>query len=302
MIKQIVDVSQRSWLHLKNRQLCVEQNDHQIARIPVEDLGFLILAHPAISISQAVIIACQENNAVIIFCDRRHLPYSIILPISEGHSLHHKILQRQIAVTKPTKNRIWQQIVREKILQQEHTLQLVGKPTIGFNRFRDKVKSGDPENIEAQAAKRYWRLLFGDKFRRDQSAGGVNALLNYGYSIIRALIARAIVGGGLHPTIGINHANQYNSLCLADDLMEPLRPWVDALVFQMTADHGVNLEICSETKHPFFELLSNKVRWAGKSLPLMVASHHYISTLKRCYVDKSEKMDFMQWNRNQIIP
>lgn len=295
MIKRIVEVSQPSRLYIKNKQLCVDQDKIQVASIPVEDLGILLLVHPAITLTQTVVIQCQQHNTIIIFCDRKHLPYSVILPISEGHSLHHKELHQQIALGKANRKRLWQQIVKCKIAHQIQTLEFAGQATAQLKRMPKKVKSGDPDNIEAQAAQRYWRLLFGDAFRRDQDAEGINAMLNYGYAIMRALIARAIVGTGLHPTIGIHHSNQYNSLCLADDLMEPMRPWVDKLVWQMVCQEEMQPTVSPITKQPFLKLLTTSINWNDKNMPLMIASHHYLAQLKKCYSNKTLMMEFPKW-------
>lgn len=301
MIKRIVEISNPSWLHIEHRQLCVEQDKAEVARIPVEDLGVLVLAHQAISLTQSVVIACQENNAVIVFCDQRHLPYSIVLPVSEGHSLHHKTLQMQLGVSKATHKRLWQQIVRTKIRYQAQTLALAGIESALFTRLISKVKSGDPENIEAQAAQRYWRLLFGDSFRRDRQTEGINTLLNYGYAIVRALIARAVVASGLHPALGVHHANQYNGLCLADDLMEPFRPWVDNIALRLSKDSEDDLALSPETKKPFLALLSEAVIWGDGTLPFLTASHHYVAGFKHCLTDAKRKMDFPEWPENRAL-
>lgn len=286
VIKRILDFSEQAYIHLKHNQLLIDRNNETIGCIPVEDIGMLILQHPAIVITQAVIIACQNNNVGIIFCDDKHLPYSLILPISEGNNLHNKILGTQIEIKLATKKRLWQQIVKEKIIQQSITLKLLNKNTVQIDQLLRKVKSGDKENTEAQAAQKYWRLLLGNNFRRDQNAGGINALLNYGYSIIRAMIARAIVGSGLHPALGLHHKNQYNGLCLADDLMEPFRPWVDMLVYQIiNNDERATIDI--NTKKILLGLISDPVIWEGKTMPLMVACHYMMANLKRAYIDSS---------------
>lgn len=295
MIKRTIEINQASWLHISHQQLCVEQNKIEVARIPIEDIGVLILAHPAICLTQAVVIGCQQHNAVIVFCDQHYLPYSITLPVYDGHSLHHKILQLQLEASVPNKKRLWQQIVQQKIRQQIESLSAAGRATVQLQRMVKKVKSGDPDNIEAQAAQRYWQLLFGDDFRRDQHAQGINALLNYGYAIIRALLARAVVASGLHPALGLHHANQYNGLCLADDLIEPLRPWVDRQVYAL-AQQQSELNVDSATKLPFLSLLSASVIWDKKPLPLMVASQHYLADLKRCYANPKYRLRFPTWN------
>ena len=286
MIKRTIDISEPAYLHLKHQQLLIDKQGETIAQIPIEDLGVVILQNSAIVITQAVIIACQKNNVVMVFCDERHLPYSILLPISEGNNLHSKILQQQLLLTLPTKKRLWQQIVTQKIKGQVNTLIALGKTCAPLERLSENVKAGDPENIEAQAAQLYWKLLFGNEFRRDVELDGINSLLNYGYSIMRAMVARAIVSSGLHPTIGLNHHNQYNSLCLADDLMEPFRPWVDFKVYQMIKNNP-ELQVTKETKVPLLNLLSETVTWEHQEMPLMVACHYLMAQLKRAYEDSS---------------
>ncbi len=208
MIKRIVEVSNPSYLHLKNKQLLIEQNHEQVAQIPIEDIGALILEHNAINITQPLIIECQKNNVAIIFCDEKHLPYATILPISEGNNLHQKILKQQINTTEPVRKNLWKQIIQQKIQNQANTLKQFNKPFTRLEKMASDVKSGDSGNLEGLAAQYYWKALFGKDFVRNQNADGVNAVLNYGYSIIRAMIARAIVSSGLHPAIGLFHHNQ----------------------------------------------------------------------------------------------
>ncbi len=281
MIKRIVDISQQAYIRAKHQQLLIDKEGETVGQIPIEDLGVLILQHPAIVITQAVVILCQQNNVAMVFCDKRHLPYSVILPVSDGHTLHQKVMQMQIDVNKPTTKRIWKQIVQQKITEQERTLSLMGVKTALLGQLASKVKSGDAENYEAQAAQHYWPRLFGKSFRRNYEAAGVNTLLNYGYAIIRALIARAIVASGLHPAIGIHHHNQYNSLCLADDLMEPFRPWVDRLVYQIWMEDK-EAKIDKDTKQTILGLLSKTVYMNKKTMPMMIACHYLVADFKRC--------------------
>ena len=281
MIKRVIDISEHSYIHIKNSQLRIERDKEIIGLIPIEDIGVVILQHPAIVITQAAIIACQRNNVAIIFCDERHVPYSAIFPISEGHTLHQKVMRSQIKAKKPVTKRIWKQIVQQKIAEQERTLSLGGTNTAVLGRLVAKVKSGDAENHEAQAAQHYWPRLFGKSFRRDYEAAGVNALLNYGYAVFRALVARAVVAGGLHPAIGIHHHNQYNALCLADDLMEPFRPWVDWVVYQIWIENKY-AKIDKKTKQNVLALLSETVYMNKKAMPMMVACHYLTADFKRC--------------------
>lgn len=163
-----------------------------------------------------------------------------------------------------------------------------------MERLAKQVKSGDSENHEAQAAQKYWRLLMGEQFRRDRNADGINALLNYGYSIVRAMVARAVVGSGLHPSVGLHHHNQYNGLCLADDLMEPFRPWVDRIVYRITQQQ-TNPVIDKENKASLLKLLSQNVQWEDQNMPLMVASHYLMANLKQAFGDSKVKLIYPQW-------
>ena len=295
MIKRTIDISEPSYLHLKDQQLLIEQDSALVGSVPVEDLGVLILQHPAIVITQATILACQKNNVAVVFCDEKHLPYSLLLPLSEGHSLHNRILHDQIAVSVPTRKRLWKQIVEEKIVQQVKTLERFGSKSSAISRLAQNVKAGDSENYEAQAARRYWPLLFGKDFRRNPEASGLNSLLNYGYSIIRGLVARAIVAGRLHPSIGLHHHNQYNGLALADDIMEPFRPWVDRRIRSLS---DCNHDICidRETKTELLSLISVTVNYKGKDMPLMTASHRLVADLKRAMTQKSVRLQYPQLN------
>ena len=285
MIKRTIDISEPGYLHVQHRQLCVDRDDETVARVPVEDLAVLVLANPAIVITQAVIALCQQHNVAILFCDEKHLPISVTLPLWGGHSLHAKVLRAQISITEPTRKRLWREIVQAKITQQIVTLERAGVGAPGLGRLRANVKSADPSNCEAQADRQYWRALMGETFRRDSEAGGINNLLNYGYAVMRAMIARAIVGTGLHPALGLHHKNQYNGLCLADDLMEPLRPWVDWEVFKMTRG-GRAPAIDRASKQVLLGLLASDARLDERVMPLMVASHSMAAGLKAAMTEK----------------
>lgn len=290
MIKRIIDISEPAYLHVQHQQLLIDKNKTTIGQVPIEDLGVLILQHPAIVITQQTIILCQKNKVVIVFCDNKHLPYSIILPIGEGHTLHNKILKQQLSISEPIKKRLWKQIVVQKIQQQAKTLALLNKNTTRLDYLAKQVKTGDTTNTEAVAAQHYWKSLFGKAFKRDPELEGINLLLNYGYAIIRAMIARGICGAGLHPALGLFHSNQYNSLCLADDLMEVFRPWVDSIVYNMYQQS--NLEISRENKQPFLELLSIEVTYKQKKMPFMVSIPLFMAELKRCYLKETQVLTY----------
>lgn len=298
MIKRVVDISEPAYLHVKNRQLLIDKEGKTVAQLPIEDLGVLILQNPAIVLTQALIVVCQQNNVVLIFCDEKHLPYSVILPLTEANNLHSKIIKEQIAVSLPTKKRLWQQVIKQKINGQAQVLKKLDKPFKPLELFAENVKAGDSDNLEAQAAQLYWRLLFGEDFVRDREAEGLNSLLNYGYAIMRAMVARAIVGSGLHPALGLQHHNQYDGLCLADDLIEPFRPWVDLIVYRLSESQS-DLGVTRETKIPLLNLLSESVTWQGETMPLMVACHYLMADFKRCLSDSGMKLCYPQLQNYQ---
>lgn len=268
----------------------IDKHGETVGQVAIEDLGVLILQDPAIVLTQQLIIACQKNKVVIVFCDEKHLPYSVILPIAESHTLHSKVLKQQVAIMEPVRKRLWQQIVQQKITEQVKTLDLLDKNTVRLKRLIQEVKAGDAGNCEAIAAQHYWALLFGNDFKRDAEVDGINSLLNYGYAIVRASIARSICSAGLHPTLGLFHRNQYNALCLADDLMEPFRPWVDYCVYQLTQQQL--LKVNQETKQVLLALLNETVIYAGKKMPFMIATHYLMANLKRCYIKEIKALHY----------
>ncbi len=278
MIKRIVEIGSAARLRMDHRQLLVERDDMETACVPIEDLGVLIIDHPAISYTQAMLAACFENNVVVVLCDAKHLPCAVLLPLA-GHSLHAKTLRAQIAASTPAQKRLWQTIIQKKIREQAGVLRSLVLDDYPLPLYAAKVKSGDPENIEAQAARIYWQRLFGEEFRRDRDMNGANALLNYGYAILRAAVARAIVGTGLSPALGIHHRNQYDDLALADDLMEPLRPLVDLKVHEIMQARK-NADVDKESKAMLLQILSWDCQWDGRRIPLLTALSYYAAGVR----------------------
>lgn len=280
MIKRTLEITNPSYLKTELSQLLIEQQGKRVASISFEDLGIIILNNPQITLTQKVIQLAAEHNCALIHCDAKHLPASLTLPLST-HSLHTKVIKMQISLSSVRRKQLWQQLVQHKIASQITTLKNLNKPIQALERLITQVKSGDTSNIEAQAAKKYWQLLMGDDFRRDPELEGTNALLNYGYAIARATVARALVGTGLHPALGIHHSNQYNSYCLADDLMEPLRAWIDEIVFNLKSE-----ELTQETKQELLAWLAKDVIYKEKSYPFMVALEQFVANFKQAYETK----------------
>lgn len=290
MIKRIVEISTPSYLHLRNQQMIIEREGDEIGSVPIEDLGVLILDHPAITHTQALLTACFENNVVVLVCDSKHLPSAILLPL-DGHTLHSKTLGLQIAATEPACKRLWQRVVQAKIREQAKVLHSATGDDKPLHAYAAKVKSGDPENIEAQAARIYWQRLFGPEFRRDPDTPGINAMLNYGYAVMRGAVARAVVGAGLHPALGVHHRNQYNSFALADDLMEPLRPLVDIKVYEVSELLPETPELTTQNKRALLEILDWSCIIGERKFPLMVGLHHYAASVRKVLAGEEKEVE-----------
>ena len=225
-------------LHVKHEQLLINKEGAQIYSVPMEDIAVILLAHPRIKASAHFFQKAMEHRVAVVVCDPRYVPVGMTLPIS-GHHLSAERLDMQIRIDLPTKKRVWRQLVRSKINFQAFVLKTLFGDAEGLKELAKEVKSGDSDNREGVAAKKYWARLFqGLNFKRDyEGADPINAALNYGYGIVRAIVARAIVGTGFNPTLGVHHHNRYNAFALADDLMEPLRPVVDICVFRMLEEN-----------------------------------------------------------------
>jgi len=282
MIKRIIEVSNPAHLHLRNYQMIIKKEGENDSSVPVEDIGILVLANPSITISQSLIASCQENNCTIVFCDQKHFPVSILLPIA-SNSTHSKVLNIQTSVKKPLKKRLWQKIIIAKTEAQARTLSFLKKDPSPLSTMKKRIKSGDTKNIESQAARIYWLKLFGKGFTRNYKESGINSLLNYGYSLVRASVARSLCGTGLHPALGIHHHNQYNPMCLADDLMEPLRPLVDRKVYELN-ETGIS-ELDKKTKLSLLSILSENVLLETTKFPMIVANQHMAVSLKKAFLE-----------------
>lgn len=244
MTERILDISEsaaRLKVHLG--RLHIAQGEAEPLTLPLEEVAVLMVSHYQVTYTQAVLSGLMEAGGVFLCCDESRLPTGLMLPLVG----HHKQTQRmalQAKAPKPRCKRLWQQLIRTKIYGQGQVLRTLHGDDGGLGALAKRVKSGDPDNLEAQAARKYWRPLFQEEtFRRNQEAEGINALLNYGYGVLRAIIGRAVCATGLHPSLGLHHKNQYNPYCLVDDLMEPYRPLVDVAVaryVQQGAEHTVD--------------------------------------------------------------
>ncbi|MGH9403181.1 MAG: type II CRISPR-associated endonuclease Cas1 [Terriglobia bacterium] len=235
--------------------------------VPLADLAAIVVSHPQVSYTQAVLAGIAAAGGILVACDEKRLPAAMMLPLS-GHSLQTERFARQAALSLPVQKRLWQQIVRAKLNAQARLLMEKSGQDWGLPRLVPKVRSGDPQNLEAYAARIYWRALFEEDFRRDREAEDLNRHLNYGYAVLRAIVARAICAAGLHPSLGLHHHNRYDSFCLANDLMEPFRPLVDRAVVRIRDQRGKEAAFDREAKRELLEVLLARFDYEGESRAL----------------------------------
>ncbi len=283
MIRKTIEFSTPGTrLSVAHRQLVVERPDLPKATLPIEDLGVVIVDDTRATYTQSVFLSLLEAGATVLVTGRDHLPAGMMLPL-DAHHVQTERHRAQVETSAPVRKRAWQTIVRAKIVQQATVLSHFTGNHGGLVPMARRVRSGDPDNLEAQAAQRYWPRLFGKTFRRDREAEGVNALLNYGYAVVRAAVARAVVAAGLIPSLGVHHRHRNNPFCLADDLLEPYRPYVDWRVRQMAGDHAEAAPDLSErkTRAELLSLLNETVHVGGRREPLMLAFHASAASLCR---------------------
>jgi CRISPR-associated protein Cas1 len=287
MIKHIVEISQQpSRLSLRNNQLVINQAGEEKSQIPCEDIGVIVVDEPQTVYTHQLLCHLSSLDAVVVLCDQNHIPTSILLPLTD-HSTLVPRLQLQISMTAPCRKRLWSEIVREKLKRQAENLPADYPAKDKILSLARTVKSGDSTNREAQGAKVYWQnWLWQEEFRRDRDSPGINAMLNYGYAIVRAALARAVVAAGLQPSLGLMHRNRSNAFCLVDDLIEPYRPMVD---FRVRELYGQGyLDISAESKKQLLALLAIPMELRQETGPAGVMFQRYVISLIRC-MDGSEK-------------
>lgn len=304
MIKKTLYFGNPVYLSLKNAQLVIKlpevvRNDtlpesfkrNSKVTKPIEDIGVVVLDHKQITITSGVLEALLENNCAIITCDSRSMPVGLMLPLC-GNTTQNERFRDQLDASLPLVKQLWQQTIKAKIENQAAVLQeCSGAETRCMKVWADDVKSGDSNNLEARAAAYYWKNLFPIKdFTRDREGIPPNNLLNYGYAVLRAIVARGLVVSGLLPTLGIHHHNRYNAYCLADDIMEPYRPYVDRLVYNMI-NQGVDYtELTKELKAQLLIIPTLETNIAGKRSPLMVAVGQTTASLYKCFSGELRKI------------
>ena len=301
MIKRTLYFGNPAYLSMRLKQLVIRKQDKEppdnntddVRTIPIEDIGVVILDHRQITVTQSLLEELLENNCAIITCSSNHLPAGLMLPLY-GHTLQNERFRLQINASLPLKKQLWQQTVQSKISNQASVLKYAtGEEHNNMKVWAADVKSGDTGNMEARAAAYYWKTIFLENkdFIRDRYEGEPNNLLNYGYAILRAIVARALVSSGLLPTLGIHHHNRYNAYCLADDIMEPYRPYVDKTVLDIYSSRE-NLELTPEMKTILLSIPTMEVNINGKRSPLMVAASMTAASLAKCFNGEIRKIAY----------
>ncbi len=300
MIKRTLYFGNPAYLKCQNEQMVIDlPNAEQLSdkekkiTVPIEDIGVVILDHSQTTITHHLIHKLLENNTALITCDDSHLPVGLMLNLN-GNTLQQEKHDAQISASLPLKKQLWAQTIEIKILNQAAVLKKLGKPIDNMLYWAKSVKSGDAANHEARAAAHYWQSMFPAEFefRRDADGLEPNNLFNYGYAILRAITARALVGSGLLPTFGIFHRNRYNAYCLADDIMEPYRPYVDKLVLKIIDKKQPPFELTREIKAELLTIPTLDVVINRQKSPLMVAMQQTTSSLAKCYAGEQRKIAY----------
>jgi CRISPR-associated protein Cas1 len=300
MIKKIVEISrERTSLSIKYGQLLIKQDGQEANSIPCEDVGVLLVDNQATNYTHSVFTELLKYGAAVVLCDGNHLPAGMLLPI-EANTIQTERYAKQVNAKEPVKKKLWQQIVRAKIRHQAKLIKDGTQTYKVLNAMISRVRSGDPDNIEAQASKRFWQAYIQGigstsstlaDFRRDAEGKPPNNLLNYGYIVVRAAVARAICSAGLLPSVGLHHRNRYNAFCLADDLVEPFRGYVEAKVREIVQSGEDYEELTQAIKARLLEVLYEEVEIAGYKGPLMVGLHRTAASLMRCFAGEQKEID-----------
>lgn len=292
MIGRIVEIADDRRHLFVNRGFMVvrdtEGERKELGQVPLDDIAAVIANAHGMTYTNNLLVALAERGAPFVLCAANHNAVGMLITL-DGHHVQSKRIEAQVAASLPTHKRLWASVVKSKLEQQAAALEAAGAPTAPLLALLRKVRSGDPENVEGQGARRYWNLLFGAEFRRDQDGDGLNALLNYGYTILRSATARAVVAAGLHPSIGLHHSNDGNAMRLVDDLMEPFRPIVDLKVWQLRrAGEG---QVTPETKRALVRTLYDDMQSSAGATPVMVCMQKLAVSLAQVYLGERDKLD-----------
>lgn len=289
MLKRALFFSTPLYLSLKDNKIIInsKQEPNKTQTVPIEDVGYVILEHQQINITLPLLNALSDNNVAIIFCSENRMPNAMLMNL-DSNKTQGEVYRAQLEAREPLKKNLWKQIVEAKIQNQATVLRKFNKDGAKLKPYYMNVKSGDSDNREGISAKIYWKELYGNSFIRSREGIEPNNLLNYGYTILRAAVARALMGSGLFPAFGIFHRNRYNAFPLADDIMEPYRPYVDAIVFEMYTN-GIT-ELNKEAKAQLLSILFTDTTFSDITRPLEVGLSSTTASLAKCFMGKSKKI------------
>ncbi len=311
MLKRTLYFGNPAHLYMRRQQLCISLNKHEeiddldkVITRPIEDIGMVVLEHKQITLTHALLNTFMENNVAVVSCDDTFLPSGMFMPL-HSHTIQNERFRAQLAASEPLKKQLWAQTVSAKLYNQSAVLQqhllkvetdrrdAINNAIKLLQNLAADVKSGDAGNHEARGAAVYWQTVFSPelKFSRDRFGKPPNNLLNYGYAILRACVARALVGSGLLPTLGIHHKNKYNAYCLADDVMEPYRPFVDRAVIDVM-QQGDYAELNLSIKQQLLKIPEHTVLLNEEKSPLMVAVQKTTASLAKCFEGTRKKIAF----------
>ncbi len=282
MSTRTVEISSPARLALRHRQLLVNRDDGSCPSVPLEDLALLIIDHPQVTYTHTLLAALAEAKVATVICGADHMPAAVLLPYA-ANLVAGERLRQQLACSRPLAKRLWQSVIASKLRRQADLLVRVAGQDGGIRAMAARVRSGDPDNLEAQGAQRYWRLLFGPDFRRERGGESPNHLLNYGYAVLRAATARAVVGAGLLAGIGLFHANRSDHFALASDLMEPFRPFVDAIAWELWQAGLAAGELDRSRKAHLLAVLNLGVALDGQAMPLGLALQRVAASLAESF-------------------
>jgi CRISPR-associated protein Cas1 len=289
MVGRVVEIATDGrHLSINRGFLVVSEQNEDVGKVPLDDIAAVVANAHGLTYTNNALVELSGRGIPVVLCGPNHMPAAIVWPV-DAHHVQTGRMNDQISASLPLKKRLWAHLVRAKILAQGATLAAVGAVNTGFYLLSRRVRSGDPENVEAEAARRYWPLLFGTDFRRDKGGSGTNAMLNYGYAVLRAGTARAVMAAGLHPGFGLMHSNRSNPMVLVDDLMEPFRPVVDREVWRLT-QRGTE-EVNREAKTALARIMIVDLPTNLGLSPLMTCAERLAQSLARIYAGESEELD-----------
>ena len=297
MLKRTLHFGNPAHLSRSKEQLIIQLKDEfkTTKSVPIEDIGMIVLEHTEITLTTALLETLLQNQVAVVTCDAKYMPAGIFLPL-DAHNVQTERMHTQITASQPLKKQLWQQTVKAKIHNQARLLEHMGENGKRLHLLKEKVRSGDPQNYEAQAAAYYWSTIYGNTFTRARELTSPNAQLNYGYAILRSIVARALTASGMLPSFGIFHRNKYNAFCLADDIMEPYRPYVDWIVLSMELPTKDDEGLSREQKIELLKLPQMDVEINELKRPLGHAVSITTASLFRCFDGEQRKIIYPEFN------